>query len=63
MKTAAVVIDRHKLDTFKRYLTTAGYDFTEHPGVTPETLTLKVKCKWVAKLQPIIEAANKECAK
>lgn len=63
MKTAAVVIDRHKLDTFKRHLTTAGYDFTEHPGVTRDTLTLKVKYEWVAKLKPVIEAANKECTK
>lgn len=63
MKTAAVVIDRHKLETFRRHLSAAGYEFTENPGPTTDTLTLKVKYEWVAKLQPVIEAANKECAK
>jgi hypothetical protein len=61
MKTAAVVIDSWKLATFKRHLSGAGFDFTEQPGITPDTLILNVKYEWVAKLQPVIEAANKEC--
>lgn len=62
MKTAAVVIDKWKLDIFRRRLTDAKYSFTEHPGPDPDTLTLKVEYEWAAQLQPIIEAANKECA-
>lgn len=63
MKTAAVAIDSWKLDIFKRRLDAAGYTFTTHPGVTPDTLTLKVEYEWVAELQPVITAANQECAR
>lgn len=62
MKTAGVVIDDWKLPIFKKHLDSAKRTYTEHPGVTADTLTLKVQYKWVADLQPIIEAANKECA-
>lgn len=61
MKTAAVVIDGWKLPTFKRHLDASGYAYTEHPGITKGTLTLKVEYEWVADLKPIIEAANAEC--
>lgn len=61
MKTAAVVMDDWKLPTFKKHLDAAGYAYTEHPGITKGTLTLKVKYEWVAALKPIIEAANAEC--
>lgn len=63
MKTAAVVIDDWKLPTFKKHLDAAGYTYTEHPGITKETLTLKVRYEWVAALKPIIETANAECRK
>lgn len=63
MKTAGVAIEKWKLPIFKKHLDKAGYSFTEHPGVTSDTLLLRVKYEWVAKLQPIIEAALKECAK
>lgn len=61
MKTAGVVIDSWKLPTFKKHLDAAGYTYTEHPGITRGTLTLKVQYEWVAILKPIIEAANAEC--
>lgn len=61
MKTAGVVIDDWKLPIFKKHLDAAGRIYTEHPGVTADTLTLKVEYEWVADLKPIIEAANTEC--
>lgn len=62
MKTAGVVIDDWKLPIFKKHLDAAGWIYTEHSGVTDDTLTLKVQCEWIGDLQPIIEAANRECA-
>lgn len=62
MKTAGVVIDDWKLPTFKRHLDAAGCVYSEHPGITHGTLTLRVQYEWAATLKPIIEAANKECA-
>lgn len=61
MKTAGVVIDDWKLPIFKRHLDAAGCKYTEHPGITQGTLTLRVEYEWVSELKPIIEAANKEC--
>jgi hypothetical protein len=58
---AGVVIDGWKLPIFKRHLDAAGYKYTEHPGLTADTLTLKVTCEWAHKLQPIVKAANDEC--
>lgn len=63
MKTAAIVIDSWKLATFSKHLSQAGYKFTEHTGLTAGTLTLRVAYEWVAKLQPVVEAANAECSK
>lgn len=62
MKTAAVVIDKWKLPIFSKHLKEAGYSYDTAPGLTADTHTLKVQYEWVAKLQPIIEAAQKECA-
>lgn len=61
MKTAGVVIDSWKLPIFKKHLDAAGYAYTEHPGITQSTLTLRVSYEWLRDLQPIVEAANKEC--
>lgn len=58
---AGVVIDGWKLPIFKRHLDAAGYEYTEHPGITPDTLTLKVTCESAHRLKPIVEAANAEC--
>lgn len=63
MKTAGVVIDAWKLKTFRTHLKDAGFAFTEHPGPTAETLTLRVKYEWVADLKPIIEQAHEYCAR
>lgn len=63
MKKAAVLIDSWKLPTFKKHLDAAGYTYTEGEGVTSNTLTLMVNFEWVAELQPIVQAANDECAK
>lgn len=62
MKTAAVMIDDWKLVIFKKRLGEAGYTYTEHLGLTESTILLRVSYDWVANLQPIIEAANAECA-
>ena len=62
-KLAAVAIDNWKLQIFKKHLDAAGYKYTEHPNLIGETMLLKVHYEWVAELQPIIEAANAECAK
>ncbi len=63
MKTAAVVLDSWKLGIFKRHLDEAGFNYTEKPGITNDTLTLQVEYEWVSQLQPVIESANKECRK
>ena len=61
MKTAGVAIDKWKLAIFKRHLDAAGYSYTEHPGVTHDTLFLKVKTDLIAPLQRVFEAAQLEC--
>ena len=63
MKTAAIVLDSWKLPVFKKHLDKAKYSYTEQPGITPDSLLLKVKYEWVKDLQPIVQAANDECAK
>ena len=63
MKKAAVCIDSWKLNIFKKHLDAAGYAYDELPGITKDTLTLRVYYNWVAELKPIIEAANTECAR
>lgn len=63
MKTAAVLIDSHKLLVFKKHLDAAGFKYTEQAGPTPDTLLLKVEYEWVSQLQPVIVAANTEAAR
>jgi hypothetical protein len=41
MLTAGIAIDRWKLAIFKRHLDGAGYGYTEHPGVTADTMLLR----------------------
>lgn len=62
MKTAGIALDTWKLPIFKRRLDAAGYKYEEPVPFTDGTLILKVKYEWVHELQPIIEAAQKECA-
>jgi hypothetical protein len=49
---AGVVLDDWKLPVFKKHLDAAGYQYDEPTEFT----------EWVHQLQPIIEAAQRECA-
>ena len=61
MKTAAIIINKWKLDIFERHLKEANRKWVVSPGATVATLLLKVEYEWVADLAPIVEAANYEC--
>lgn len=61
-KTAGVCLDAWKLPVFKKHLDAAGYAYDEPVPFTDGTLVLKVHYEWVHQLQPIIEAAQRECA-
>lgn len=63
MKVAGIAIDRWKLPIFKKHLEKAGYSLTEHLGVTPDTMLLKVETESVAALQVVVQEANAEAAK
>lgn len=62
MKDAGIVMDNWKLPIFKKHLDAAGYTYTEPSRFTGDTLVLQVHYDWAHKLQPIVEAANAECA-
>jgi len=61
MSTCGIAIDAWKLPIFKRVLTNAGYTFTKNPGLTADTLLLKVKTDNILALKTVIEKANKVC--
>lgn len=63
MKTVGIAIDNWKLPIFKKHLDAGGFQYTEHPGLTADAMILKVKTNFIATLQPIVEVAQKECAK
>jgi hypothetical protein len=63
MKTAGVVIESWKLAIFKRHLDAAEFEYDENPGIIKDTILLRVKTPFVAKLLPVIEAALSECRK
>lgn len=58
---AGIFIDRWKLPIFKRHLDTAGFTYTKHPGLTPDTLLLKITCDRVHTVLPIVKNANDAC--
>lgn len=60
MLRAGVFIDAWKLPIFERHLSEAKYSYTQHPGLTPDTLQLHVMTNSVLELKPVIEAANAE---
>lgn len=62
-QTAGICIDDWKLPTFERCLSGAGYQYETHPGITHDTLTLKVKFTDVLALKSVVEKAQKECRK
>lgn len=61
MKTVGIVIDKWKLSVFEKYLDAAKFSYKRHPGLTDDTLLLKVKTEFVSTLQPVVEAAQEEC--
>lgn len=62
MSKAGVVLDNWKLPIFKKHLDVAGYQYDEPVPFTTDSLILKVHYVWVHQLQPVIEAAERECA-
>ena len=60
MMKAAIVLDDWKLSIFERHLTEAGYTFEKFPGVTNNTLTLKVPTLSVSELGEVVKVANTE---
>lgn len=61
LKTAGIGLDNWKIPVFKRHLSEAGYHFDEPVAFTSTTSVMKVYCDWLAKLQPVINAAEREC--
>lgn len=61
--TAGVIIDGWKRAIFEERLNKAGYEFTRHPGITADTITLKVKTNDVEALAVLIAEAQVECEK
>jgi hypothetical protein len=59
MKKAAILIDAYKLPVFEDDLTKAGFTYTVCNGVTSDTLLISVETETIAKLQPVVERANK----
>ena len=59
---AGIAIDKWKLPVFAKHLATAGYSYTEHAGVTDDTLMLKVETNDLEALGSVAQAANDECA-
>lgn len=58
---AAVVIDKWKLAIFKKHLDAGGFTYEEGPGITADTLSLKVTTPDAMTLLPFMEAAQSEC--
>lgn len=59
-KKAAVAIDKYKLKAFEDAFRRADFKWTRHPGVTPDTLTLKVEYDDTTfdKLNKVVSATN-----
>ncbi len=57
---ASVFIDDWKLAVFEKHLKDAGYMYTKEPGVTEDTLLLRVQVSTPTELKPLVEAANIE---
>jgi len=60
---AGVAIDKWKLKIFEQTLKRAGFSWTCQPGLTSDTLLLKVPCDSAAALTPTIEKAQLACAR
>lgn len=55
-----IAIDAWKLTIFHRRLTEGGYTYTQHPGVSPDTLLLKVAADSPVSLHNLVVAASQE---
>lgn len=62
-ETIGIAIDKWKLPIFKRNLDRAGFTFTEHPGLTPDMLLLKVVTNNRLSITRCVESAQTECRK
>lgn len=60
MKKAAIAIDKYKLKVFEDAFKRAGFKWKRHPGVTPDTLFLKVEYDDTTfdKLHKVVRATN-----
>lgn len=59
---AGVILEKWKVEIFKRHLTLAGYSYTVEPGFE-DIAVLKVSTKSVEALQKVFKAAMLECEK
>jgi hypothetical protein len=59
---AGIAIDNWKLPVFERHLSKAKYGYKVCPGLTEDTLLIQVFTDSIIKLEPIVRAANAECA-
>ena len=57
---AGIAIDAWKLSIFDRHLTSAGYAYTDGPGLTQDTRLLTVSTENVEALEVVVRAANTE---
>jgi hypothetical protein len=58
-----IALDPWKLEVFKRRLDDAGFTYEIKTGGDPLFTLLIVEVERAAILQPVVEAANNECAR
>ena len=63
IKVPGVGLDDWKLPIFKKHLDAAGYKYESSANFTEGTLILRVHYESVHAVQPIFEAAQRECAR
>lgn len=63
MKTAGVVVENWKVQTFRTYLERASYTFDEVAGPVADTTMLRVRFEAGAEaaLASVVESAQEEC--
>ena len=59
---AGIAIDKWKLPVFDRHLSEAGYTYKKGPGLTKDTLFLKVKFDDLKAFETLVRAANEDAA-
>lgn len=63
MIKTGIVIDAWKFPIFEKHLVAAKYTFEQHPGISSDTLTLKVMANSLKHLETVVRAANTEAAR